>query len=257
MVELGPEPTYETFVDGLWYPRCSRRTYRRMKITAGPDRINGRGLVIASGDPVKPLLDVTVSDTLVIGGGDDAVSIWNYAQRITLSRIRILDAQMWPDQSRYGFSSKGLLCGADAGLPVPNYRRWFTVEDFVIRAFQRAPDIRGGVFTLHHGICLPSARNVWTEARGNIVGVDFRTCLKPADVGLPDSESQHWDSWTRLVRPICLDRCEANSLYFSDCTLNGVPASGPELCRMFRPGLAMADRDEDVPANVFRSTPWR
>lgn len=257
MVTLPPEPAYETHVDGLWKPLRSGRTYRRMKITAGPDRINGRGLVIASDDPEKPLRDVTVSDTIVIGWGDDAACVWGWASRIRLSRIRIIDKQSWPDPTRYGFSSKGFTCGADNDLPAPNYRRWFTLEDFVIRAFQRAPDLRGGVFVLRRGICMPSARNVWTEARGNIIGVDFRTCLKPADIGLATSESKHWDSWTRLVRPICLDRCEPNSLYFAACTLNGEPASGPQLCRMFRPGLAMADRDEDVPAIVFRSKPWR
>ena len=263
-----PEPDYTLLVRGELCVWQSYTTIAYYKIVAGDDKVNGRGLTIGSDDPANPIHDVYVYATMIQSSGDDGACVWNYAHDIHYDNCWFFHRSTWPDRNDYRFANKCFVAGADPDLPTPSYFTWWTASHCLYNGGFRSPAIRGGRFQIDKSLVLQSRRNVWTEATGNVVDTDFFVQY-PMQVRGGDNP---WaDSWTRPVRPILLKRPIPEGLYFSGCrlfTLDGDGkvitarfASGSELCRLAPPGAGdncegCVDSDLDVPASMFRTTPW-
>lgn len=251
------EPDYRQLVMGEYKPMTSGQTLSRMKIVAGPDKADGRGLTIAS-PPGGSLTDITVNDCMIQSNGDDGICLWGNVQRIRLNRSWGIGRYQWPDPLDYTRTLKCFIAGADPDQPDPNYPDWFKACDCSFMGGFRCPKITGGVFRFERCYFGPSRRNVLTRATGDFVNCDF-----VVQVGMKTGPGDNnWsDSASVFVRPLCLEQPKPNSLYFKGCTLTVLdatgavirtgPADGPALCRMLVDGPVGSD--VDVAANVFRS----
>ena len=248
------EPKYSRVVKGELSLRESGIIISRHKIVAGPDTVDGRGLVIGGDDPKKPLSGIRVRDCMVQSNGDDGCCIWGAVKKVKIERCQIIGKFQYPNFYDYRFVNKCFLAGADPDWPDPNYPDWFTVSDSILGGGYRSPKIRGGTFRFNTVTFYPSRRNELTRPRGDFVNCTFQTQINMRVQGGPNP---YCDSEKEVVAPLLLVEPMPNSLYFKDCThiildrdghvLSNQPASGPELCRLWF--------NEPVDPAVFRKEP--
>lgn len=226
-----------------------------IKIVAGPDTTDGRGLTIASSD-------VSVRDCMVQSNGDDGVCIWGQLHGITLRGCEFIGLHQWPDPLDFSRVNKCFIAGDDPDKPDPSHPNWFTVRDCKLGGGFRSPLIRGGTFEFRDCRFGPSRRNVLARPRGNFVNCEFVVQVGMRTAGGPNNWS---DSADVFVRPLLLQEPMPDSLRFSGCTLTVLgpdgavissrAVSGPDLCRLYDPKAEThVGSNIDVPREVFRKT---
>lgn len=229
------EVRYHTLVMGQLQPIVSNLTFSNYKIMAG-EGIDGRGFTCAG------VSEITLKDSMIVANGDDGGCVWNEARRIRFENVFFIDVQS--GNGAHALQTKACLLGADPDKPAPNYPTWASFDQCTFQAFQRCPDLRGGVARFNGCVFRPAARNVWTQAHANISECDVFTSGKPAD-------AVYWD----VGRPFCLKDPLPNSIWVdvATVTLNGKAIKSPhDLFRMFGPDSVGQSGDIDVPVGTFR-----
>lgn len=217
-------------------------------ITNNTGMLNDECLVVGGTTIAEPCHDIEIVNCDSHGSTtEDGVSVIQNS-----FNIRFINFNFGYFAATYN-GAHGAIFGFDPGAESPvamNRTNWVTCQECEFDSFIRCPDIYGGVVTFIDCVFRPSARNYLKGARCNFIRCTFETCLK-ATIEASRGAVSFWDSTTILVRPLLID--QGGEFYMEACTLNGVPATGPQLCRSYT-GVTPIDLNFDVSDSLFSTS---
>jgi hypothetical protein len=191
-----------------------------------------RSLVIA-GDRPEPTRDILVEHCSIQNATDDNATVWGNCRAVTFRGCIFSGGHVK--------ASKGLLAGAPAGRPPPDYPDWLTIDHCLFADVAiRTPDLAGGVCHLVNNVIVAPLQGArLTNARANILNNCFFTM-----------KDHPWGDKADRLLTADPRRVRNDSLYVAGNLLDGRPVDAGRLLGW------MNQAQTGLPATIFRTRAW-